>query len=111
MIIDLRTYVVRHALLDGFLKLWEEYALPVQLKHLQRFRGMYTVDVGLVNSVVHMWEYDSLSEREIRRAAMEASPEWREYRSRLSKLDALLRMHSTILRPADLMRRIAGNTS
>ena len=108
MIIDLRTYEIRHSRMNEFLSLWEERALPVQLRYLQRFRGMYAVDIGVVNSVVHLWEYDSLAERETRRAAMEACEEWKDYRTRLAQLDALLRLQSTILRPADLMKRVPG---
>ncbi len=106
MIIDLRRYEVRHARINEFLDLWEAMALPVQLRFLQRFRGMYVVDAGVVNTVVHMWEYDSLAERERRRAEMEASEPWKAYRSRLSELDALIRLESTILRPAALMDRL-----
>lgn len=36
-------------------------------------------DIGPLNQVVHIWAYDSIAEREERRARMAADPQWQAF--------------------------------
>lgn len=82
MIVDLRTYTMVPGRLKAFLTLYEAEGLPVQLRHLGPPVGYFTTEIGTHNQVVHLWGYQSLADREQRREAMEADPEWVAYRKK-----------------------------
>jgi hypothetical protein len=48
--------------------------------------------------VVHLWGYDSLAERERRRALLAADPEWQDYLKQSP--DIIVKMENRILVPA-----------
>ena len=100
MIIDHRSYTVFPAKVGAFLELWHSTALPLQIEHAGRFLGMFLTDTGPLNTLLHMWAYDSAAERETRRAKLEALPEWQEYRRKLDELGALSFAETKIIRPA-----------
>lgn len=79
MIVDHRTYTVAHGRMEEYLERYERVALPIQLRHLGRLLGFYVSDIGPLNQVVHLWAYDSLADREARRARMAADPEWQAF--------------------------------
>jgi hypothetical protein len=79
MIIEHRTYTVAQGRMEEYLALYERAALPLQLKYLGHLVGFFTSEIGPLNQVVHLWRYDSLADREARRARMNADPEWRAY--------------------------------
>jgi hypothetical protein len=49
---------------------------------------------------VHLWQYQDLADRERRRDAMEADPEWQVYRRIALEEDTLVDMENQILKPA-----------
>ena len=100
MIIDHRTYTFRPGTLARWLKKYEEEGLAIQKKHLGRFLGLYTSETGNLHQIVFMWAYDSLADREKRRAAMSADPAWIKYIDEVWALDALVSQEIKILRPA-----------
>jgi hypothetical protein len=79
MIFDHRTYTVHHGRMADYLDRYERLALPVQLRHLGRLVGFYVSDIGPLNQVVHIWAYDSIADREERRARMAADPDWKAF--------------------------------
>ncbi|MFZ2737645.1 MAG: NIPSNAP family protein [Burkholderiaceae bacterium] len=76
MIYEHRTYTVAHGKMQEYLERYEELGLQVQLKHLGRLLGFFVSEIGPLNQVVHIWVYDSLADREQRRAALDADPAW-----------------------------------
>jgi hypothetical protein len=48
--------------------------------------------------VVHLWAFDSLADREQRRAAMEADPLWPVYVDALRELGVIQQQESKLLR-------------
>ena len=99
MIIDHRTYTLHPLKLPKWLKLYQEYALPVQEKHLGKLVGFFTSEIGTLNQVVHLWQYEDLADRQKRRAAMAADPAWHEFLRRNEELGALQHQESKILLP------------
>lgn len=79
MILDHRTYIVAHGRMQEYLELYERVALPIQMRHLGHLVGFFTTDIGTLNQVVHIWAYESIADRQIRRDNMEADPEWQAY--------------------------------
>ncbi len=78
MIIDHRTYTVVPGKLKEFVELYKKEGMPVQTKYLT-LHGYFTTEVGNVNQIVHMWRYESLADREQRRAKLMADPAWQAY--------------------------------
>jgi hypothetical protein len=99
MIIDHRTYMLHPTKLPKWLKLYEEYGLPVQRRHLGEPIGFFTSEIGPLNQVVHLWRYEDLADRTRRRAAMAADPAWAEFMRRNEELGALQHQENKILLP------------
>jgi hypothetical protein len=79
MFVEERMYQLHIGKAAEYLKLYEAEALAVQLRHLPHLVGYYFVEVGPQNTVVHLWAYDSLDQRDKCRAAMQADPAWQAY--------------------------------
>ncbi len=101
MIVDLRIYTCRPNHLPAFVALYKEKAWPLQQKYLGRCLGWYTTVEGALNTVVHLWAYDSQADREARRAAMAADPAWGAYLKAAADAGLLVAMENRILRPND----------
>ena len=100
MIFELRTYTAEPGRSADFLKLYEAMALPLQRKYLGGLVGFYVTEIGPLNQIVHLWRFESLADRERRRAAMDADPAWQDYRARSKELGAIREQESKILKPA-----------
>ena len=79
MYVEERIYTLQVGKAGEYFKNYEQFGMKVQLKHLPNMVGYYTTEVGELNLVIHMWAYDDLNERDRRRAAMQADPEWQAY--------------------------------
>ena len=99
MIIDHRTYSFHPGKLPAWLQLFEQKGLPIQKRHLGRLIGFFVTEVGPLNQVVFMWAYDSMGDREDRRANMEADPEWTAFKKETGGSGALKSQENKILVP------------
>jgi hypothetical protein len=100
MIFDHRTYTIKPNRLGIFLATYERLALPLQRKYLGEPYGFFVTHIGPLSRVVHLWQYESVADREQRRDAMEADPEWQAYRRVALEEDTLIDMENHILKPA-----------
>lgn len=100
MIVDHRTYTFRPGTVQRWLKKYESEGLPIQKQYLGTFLGLFITEVGNLHQVVFMWAYESLGDRETRRAAMEADPRWDKFISEIWELDAIQEQNIKMLRPA-----------
>ena len=82
MIVDVRTYNIVPRKMAAYLELFEQYALPVQRKHIGEPLGYFVTMQGTLNQVVHLWGFESLADLETRRAARDADPAWADYLGR-----------------------------
>ena len=99
MIIDHRTYTFRPGTMYRWLDKYEAEGLPMQKKHLGDFLGMFTTEVGNLHQIVFMWGYDSMADREIRRASMEADPAWIKFIQEIWDLEAIVEQNIKFLKP------------
>jgi hypothetical protein len=79
VIVEERTYHVYTGRLAEVVRLYAEEGTAVQQQHLGNLIGAFTVDIGDVSSIVQLWGYDSLGEREQRRAALQADDRWKAF--------------------------------
>ena len=100
MIFDHRMYTMRPNRVAAFLATYERVALPLQRKYLGEPYGFFVTDIGPLSRIVHIWQYESIADRQARRDAMEADPAWHEYRRIVIEEDNLLDMQNMIVKPA-----------
>jgi hypothetical protein len=100
MILEHRTYTFKPGTVDKWLKKYETEGLPIQLRHLNRFLGVYVTEIGHLHQTVMMWAYDSLADREARRNTMYADPDWQKFISSIWALDAIQTQDVKIMKPA-----------
>ena len=67
MIFDHRTYTAKPNMLPHFLKLYEDVGLPMQRHYLGEPFGFFQTHIGDLSRTVHLWQYESLADREARR--------------------------------------------
>lgn len=101
MIVDLRIYTVKPGRVGEYVKMYQEHAWPLQEKHLGRCLGWFAGVDGQLNQVVHLWAYDSMADREVRRTALNADPAWQDYLRRMGDSDLLLHTENRFLAPTD----------
>jgi hypothetical protein len=53
--------------------------MAIQLRHLPHMVGYYFSEIGPQNTLVHLWAYDDLNQRDKCRAAMQGDPAWQAY--------------------------------
>jgi hypothetical protein len=99
MIVEERDYRLKPGKLGLFVSTYEKHGLPLQLKHLGRFLGYFTTEIGELNHVVALWGYEGMDDRARRRAAMLADPQWQEYLSMVA--DYLDVQNTRILIPSN----------
>jgi NIPSNAP protein len=94
MYVEERTYTLKPGTVAEYLKHYQSEGMAVQLRHLPHMVGYYFTEVGALNCIVHLWAYESLDDREKRRAAMQADPAWQAY---LPKIRPLMERQDTRL--------------
>jgi hypothetical protein len=99
MIVDHRTYTFKPGSVPRWLDKFEREGLPIQRKYLGTFMGLFTTDIGNLHQIVMLWGYESLAEREAKRAAMAESPEWKTFIGEVWALDCIETQEIKILRP------------
>ena len=86
MYIDERIYTLHAGKVPVFLKLYEEEGMDIQVKILGKMMGYFYTEFGPLNQIVHMWGYDSLDDRMIRRRKLLAYEEWKSYAAKMQPL-------------------------
>jgi len=100
VIVDHRTYKVKPGTLPQQLAIYEKYALPVQLKYLGKPLAFLTAETGELNTMIHLWAYESAADREQRRAAMAADPDWKIYLKANTDGAYIVDMRTNLMVPA-----------
>ena len=79
MIYEIRTYTFKPLRGAEWLALYKSDGLPLQQEFLGQLIGFFTTEIGDISQVVHIWAYESMGDREARRAAMGKDPGWHNY--------------------------------
>ena len=79
MIFDMRTYVCKPGTIKDQMALYEKMGMAPQTENLGQPYFYGITETGLVNSYVHIWQYENAADREQRRANMAADPRWTAY--------------------------------
>lgn len=98
MLVEERTYTTHPGKWREYLRLYEAEGLAIQRRILGRMVGYYHTDIGELNQIVHLWAYEDLNERALRRARLMEDSDFRAYVVRM--LPLLQSQTSRILLPA-----------
>jgi hypothetical protein len=101
MIVEERCYVIKGDYTAAmYLELYRNTgALELQKRILGNMLGYFVTEIGELNSLVHLWGYDSFEERARRRALLNNEPVWHDY---LAKIRPMLHtMNNRLLTPTD----------
>jgi hypothetical protein len=86
MIVEWRAYTTRTGKTQAFIEMMRTRGLPIQEAVQGKIMAMYTHEFGPQEQVVMLWRYDSLADREARRAKLAAAPGWAEFVAEASEL-------------------------
>ena len=86
MIVEERSYHIQTGRLPEIVKLYAEEGTPIQQEILGNLIGAFTVDIGDISTIVHLWGYESYAEREQRRARLQADERWKAFLPKIQPL-------------------------
>ena len=101
MLLDVRTYTCRPGMIKKHLALYQRLGKAPQTRHLGQPLAYLTTETGDPNQYLHIWVYENAGDREAKRAAMWADPEWIAYTEESAKLGALVKQENKLMRPVD----------
>jgi len=97
MILEERDYHIVPGRLAEFIATYEQLGLAIQTEILGGFVGHFICDIGELNHVVALWRYETIADREERRARMLAHPGWQTYLEAIKGM--IERQNIRILKP------------
>jgi hypothetical protein len=97
VIVEQRDYHVHTGRLPELVRLYETEGIALQEEHLGGLVGAFTVEIGAPSTYVHLWRYESLADREERRARLQADERWKAFLARIQPL--IHTQHNRILVP------------
>lgn len=97
MIFDHRAYTCRPGTIKKQLKQYEEFGKAAQERHLGKPYLHAMVETGDINTFIHIWAYENAADRETRRAAMAADPEWQAYLAKNAETGYVVKQRNMIL--------------
>lgn len=97
MIVEERNYAFAPTDLPGFLKIYEEEGVHIATRVLGNLLGYFRTEVGSdLNEVVHLWGFEDLNDRALRRAALWQDAQWLDFAVRCP---APIRQRNRLLMP------------
>ena len=97
MIVEQRDYHVFTGKLNELVGLYDSRGIEIQQRHLGGLVAAFTTDIGALSTYTSLWRYDDFVQREMRRMALQADPEWREFLAQIQPL--IHTQHNRILVP------------
>ena len=101
MLLDVRTYTCKPGTIKKHLELYEKMGKMPQSKHLGQPLAYMTTETGDPNQYVHIWVYESAGDREAKRTALWADPDWITYTRESAKLGSLEAQENKLMVPVD----------
>ncbi|UUX51671.1 NIPSNAP family protein [Nisaea acidiphila] len=101
MLLDVRTYTCRPGAIKKHLEIYEKYGKAPQTKHLGQPLAYMVTETGNPNSYIHIWVYENAGDREAKRAAMWADPDWLEYTKKSAEFGGLVEQQNCLMKPVD----------
>lgn len=101
MLLDVRTYTCRPGTLKKHLEVYEKMGKEPQTRYLGQPVLYMITETGNPNQYIHIWQYENAADREQKRAAMWADPDWLAYAAESTKLGALIHQENKLMTQVD----------
>ncbi|MEO5325246.1 NIPSNAP family protein [Mesorhizobium sp. CC13] len=98
MFVEIRTYRLKNGGIPEYLKVVGETGTTIQKKHLGNPVGYFSSEIGPINEIVHIWSFESLDDRQARRARLASDPEWQAFLPKIR--DLIVTAGNKIMSPA-----------
>jgi hypothetical protein len=98
MIVEEREYLLIPGCTARYLETWHRLGRQPQVHHLGEPLGVYTVEIGPLNTIVYLWRYTDAGDRTQRRAQLAADADFTLFRKEVR--DLLVTQSSRLLIPA-----------
>ncbi len=105
MLLDVRNYVCRPNTLKKQLALYAAKGKGPQTRHLGEPVVFAVGETGNPNEYLHIWAYENAADRERRRAAMWADPDWLAYVKESNELGALESQSTRLMVTVDFFKQ------
>ncbi len=99
MLLDVRTYTCRPGRVAAQLELYSKYGYPVQLRYMGEPLFYAAAESGELNTITHVWVYESAADREAKRARMAQDPDWKVYLAENVKAGNLVEQKNCLMTP------------
>jgi hypothetical protein len=86
VIVEQRDYHVFTGKLNELVRLYAEEGIAIQEEILGGLIGVFTTDVGNLSTYTSLWRYESFSQREERRAHLQADERWQRFLAKIQPL-------------------------
>ena len=86
MFYEVRTYQLKNGGIPEYLKVVGDQGIAIQKRHLGRLIAYFHSEIGAINQIMHIWEFASLDDRQARRAALAADPQWQAFLPKIRDL-------------------------
>ena len=105
MIFDVHQYECRFRRAPDHLELYERLGRAAHERHLGAPVVFAIGETGQLDSITHIWAFEDAADRERRRAALLADPEWRAYLDAAKDAGNIVARETHILRAASFFKR------
>jgi hypothetical protein len=99
VLVDARTYTIKPGCTAAQLAIYEKLGFPVQLKHMGQPLCYLQAESGEMNTLLHLWVYDSAADREQKRSGMMKDPNWKTYLDANREAGYLIGQKTTLMTP------------
>jgi hypothetical protein len=97
MIVEERIYTMVPGGVPRYVQLWNEFGREPQIACLGDPLGVYSCEVGDLNTLTYLWQYATIEERTVRRARLQHDERFAAFRARVR--DLLVQQRNRILVP------------
>ena len=105
MIFDVHQYKCRYGTVQAQIKLYEETGMAAHRRHLGKPLVFGIGETGDLDSYTHVMVFENAAERESRRAALAADPEWQAYLAACREAGNIVRRENHTLQAASFFER------
>ena len=98
----MRTYNIKTARLNDFIKIYDEEIREVHTKILGNQIGFFYSEFGKLNQVIHLYGYDSYEDRSIRRKELSENLAFKNYVKKVA--DLIVSQDNQVLLPTDFSK-------
>jgi NIPSNAP len=100
VLVDLRTYRVKPGTAAAQMEIYEKYGFATQRKYCGEPIAYLSAESGDLNTLVHLWAFESAADRAERRAAMVKDPAWPVYTQKNVETGYIVDQRTSLMVPA-----------